>query len=135
MPKLATLKIQAAKNEPIWANPEMKHFFMIIFSTKSIHSHGQRVPKWKIAHILQSKEQKNKKKTPKNESHKGLQNWPAVLQHPVWMKWTKDNVNVQNICNPRETNTFSAARTHQLITSNVVVLTFCVTLLYYLLVL
>ena len=47
------------------------------------------------------------------------------------MKWTKDNG--RNEYHPpstsRETNTFSAARTHQLITHNVMVLTFCVTLL------
>ena len=32
MPKLATLKIQQARNEPILANPEIQHFFRIIFS-------------------------------------------------------------------------------------------------------
>ena len=32
MPKLATLKIQQAKNEPILANPEIYHFSRIIFS-------------------------------------------------------------------------------------------------------
>ena len=68
-----------------WANlsqPWILAFFPdYIF--KNIHSHGQRVPKWKIAHIWLSKEQKNKKKTPENESHKSLQSWPDVLQHPV----------------------------------------------------
>ena len=32
MPKLATLKIQQARNEPILANPEIQHFSRIIFS-------------------------------------------------------------------------------------------------------
>ena len=48
------------------------------------HPYAQRVPKWKIAHIWQSKEHKNNKKTPKNESHKGLQSRPDFLQHLVW---------------------------------------------------
>ena len=47
------------------------------------HPYAQRVPKWKIAHIWQSKEQKNKEKTPKNESHKGFQSWPDIFHHPV----------------------------------------------------
>ena len=64
-----------------WANPEIKHFSGLHFQ-KNIHSHGQRVAKWKIAKIWQSKEQKNNKKSPKNELHKGLQSW-NVLQHPV----------------------------------------------------
>ena len=33
--------------------------------------------------IDSQKSKKNKKKTPKNESHKGFQSWPDVLQHPV----------------------------------------------------
>ena len=50
---------------------------------KIFHPYAQRVPKWKIARNWQSTEQKHKKKTPKNESHKGFQRWPDVLQHPV----------------------------------------------------
>ena len=83
MPKLATLKIQPAKIEWILANPETWPFFRIRFSAKKIHSHGERGPKWKIAHIWQSKEHKNNNKTPKNKSVKGFQSWPDVLQHPV----------------------------------------------------
>ena len=83
MSKLATLKIQPGKNEPIWANPEILHFFMIIFLTKNIHSYGQRVPEWKIAHIWQSKEPKNTKKTPYNVSVICFQSLTDVLQQPV----------------------------------------------------
>ena len=47
------------------------------------HPYAQRVPKWKIAHIWQSKEPKNTKKTPYNVSVICCQNLPVVLQHPV----------------------------------------------------
>ena len=33
--------------------------------------------------IDSQKSKKNKKKTLKNDSHKSLQSWPDVLQHPV----------------------------------------------------
>ena len=71
-------------------------FFQYYILKKYVHFQSQRVPKWKIAHIWQSKEHKNNKKTPKNGSHIGLQSWPDVLQHPVethtWMKneWGDD---------------------------------------------
>ena len=58
-----------------WANlsqPWNLAFLQDYFFKKNIHSHGQRVAKWKIAQIWQSKEQKNNKKSPKNELHKGL---------------------------------------------------------------
>ena len=51
---------------------------------KYVHFQSQRVPKWKSAHIWQSKEHKNNKKTPKNVSQKGLQRLTDVLQHPVF---------------------------------------------------
>ena len=70
-----------------WANfsqPWNLAFFQDYIFKKYVHFQSQRVPKWKIAHIWQSKEQKNKKKTPKNESLKILQSLPDVLQHPVF---------------------------------------------------
>ena len=69
-----------------WANlsqPWYLAFFQDYIFNKKIHSHGQRLPKWKIAHNWQSKEHKNNKKTPKNGSHKGLQSLQDVLKHPV----------------------------------------------------
>ena len=47
------------------------------------HPYAHRVPKWKIAHIWQSKEHKNNKITPNNVSQEGLQSLTDVLQHPV----------------------------------------------------
>ena len=38
-----------------------------------------------IAHNWQSKEHKYNKKTPKNGSNIGLQSWPDVSQHPVYL--------------------------------------------------
>ena len=69
-----------------WANfsqPWNLAFFQDYIFKKYVHFQSQRVPKWKIAHIWQSKEHKNNKITPKNVSHKGLQSLPDVLQHPV----------------------------------------------------
>ena len=59
-------------------------FFQDYIFKKYVHFQSQRVPKWKIAHIWQSKEHKNNKKTPKNVSQKGLQSLTDVLQHPVY---------------------------------------------------
>ena len=83
MYKIIYAKVGNSQNSIIkkWAEPTLKS--SIFHFQKNIHSHGQRVAKWKIAKIWQSKEQKNNKKSPKNESHKGLQSWPNVLQHPV----------------------------------------------------
>ena len=47
------------------------------------HPYAQRVPKWKIAYIWQSKEPKNTKKTPYNVPIICFQNLTDVLQHPV----------------------------------------------------
>ena len=47
------------------------------------HPYAQRVPNWKIAHIWQSKEPKNTKKTRYNVSVICCQSLPVVLQHPV----------------------------------------------------
>ena len=58
-------------------------FFQDYIFKKYVNFQSQRVPKWKIAHIWQSKEHKNNKITPKNVSQKGLQSLPDVLQHPV----------------------------------------------------
>ena len=49
------------------------------------HPYAQRVPKWKIAHIWQSKEPKNTKKTPYNVSVICFQSLTDVLQHPVFL--------------------------------------------------
>ena len=74
------------KSEKCQFEPTLKcyHFSGWHFSTFFLNPYAQRVPKWKIAHIWQSREHKNNKKTPKNESHIGLQSWPDVLQHPVY---------------------------------------------------
>ena len=69
-----------------WANfsqPWNLAFFQDYIFKKYVHFQSQRVQKWKIAHIWQSKEHKNNKKTPKNVSQKGLQSLTDVLQHPV----------------------------------------------------
>ena len=69
-----------------WANlsqPWNLAFFQDYFFQKKNSFPWPKSTKVKIAHIWQSKEHKNNKKTPKNESHKGLQSWPDVLQHPV----------------------------------------------------
>ena len=58
-------------------------FFQDYIFKKYVNFQSQRVPKWKIAHIWQSKEHKNNKITPKNVSQKGLQSLTDVLQHPV----------------------------------------------------
>ena len=60
-------------------------FFQDYIFKKYVNFQSQRVPKWKIAHIWQSKEQKNNKITPKNVSQKGLKSLTDVLQHPVDM--------------------------------------------------
>ena len=70
-----------------WANfsqPWNLAFFQDYIFKKYVHFQSQRVPKWKIAHIWQSKEHKNNKITPKNVSQKGLQSLTDVLQHPVY---------------------------------------------------
>ena len=75
-----------------WANfsqPWNLAFFQDYIFKKYVHFQSQRVPKWKIAHIWQSKEHKNNKITPKNVSQKGLQSLPDVLQHPVEWKGGK----------------------------------------------
>ena len=36
--------------------------------------------------IIDSQKSKKTRRTPKNESHKGFQSWPDVLQHPVVWK-------------------------------------------------
>ena len=56
------------------------------------YPYAQVVPKQKIAYIWQPKEHKNNMKTSKNESHKSLQNWPDVLQHPVVMGYGSSRV-------------------------------------------
>ena len=58
-------------------------FFQDYIFKKYVNFQSQRVSKWKIAHIWQSKEHKNNKITPKNVSQKGLQSLTDVLQHPV----------------------------------------------------
>ena len=73
-----------------WANfsqPWNLAFFQDYIFKKYVHFQSQRVPKWKIAHIWQSKEHKNNKITPKNVSQKGLQSLTDVLQHPVGDLW------------------------------------------------
>ena len=66
-----------------WSQPWNLAFFQDYIFKKYVHFQSQRVPKWKIAHIWQSKEHKNNKITPKNVSQKGLQSLTDVLQHPV----------------------------------------------------
>ena len=69
-----------------WANfsqPWNLAFFQDYIFKKYVHFQSQRVPKWKIAHIWQSKEHKNNKKTPYNVSVICCQSLPVVLQHPV----------------------------------------------------
>ena len=69
-----------------WANfvqPWNLAFFHDYIFKKYVHFQSQRVPKWKIAHIWQSKEHKNTKKTPYNVSVICCQSLPVVLQHPV----------------------------------------------------
>ena len=69
-----------------WANLSQTWnltFFHGYIFTKKYSFPWPKSTKEKIAHIWKLKEQKNKKKTPKNESHKGLQSWPDVLQHPM----------------------------------------------------
>ena len=58
-------------------------FFQDYIFAKYVNFQSQRVPKWKIAHIWQSKEHKNNNLTPKNATQKGLQSLTDVLQHPV----------------------------------------------------
>ena len=58
-------------------------FFQDYIFKKYVHFQSQRVPKGKIAHIWQSKEHKNTKKTPYNVSVICCQSLPVVLQHPV----------------------------------------------------
>ena len=58
-------------------------FFQDYIFQKYVNFQRQRVPKWKIAHIWQSKEHKNNKITPKYVSQKALQSLTDVLQHPV----------------------------------------------------
>ena len=72
-----------------WANfsqPWNLAFFQDYIFKKYVNFQSQRVPKWKIAHIWQSKEHKNNKITPKNVSQKGLQSLTDVLQHPVYLR-------------------------------------------------
>ena len=57
-------------------------FFQDYIFKKYVHFQSQRVPKWKIAHIWQSKEHKNNKKTSYNVSVICCQSLPVVLQHP-----------------------------------------------------
>ena len=69
-----------------WANfsqPWNLAFFQDYIFKKYVNFQSQRVPKWKIAHIWQSKEPKNTKKTPYNVSVICCQSLPVVLQHPV----------------------------------------------------
>ena len=66
-----------------WSQPWNLAFFQDYIFKKYVNFQSQRVPKWKIAHIWQSKEHKNNKITPKNVSQKGLQSLTDVLQHPV----------------------------------------------------
>ena len=75
-PQNSTSKKCANLNQPWY----LAFFQDYIFNNKKIHS------QWKIAHNWQSKEHKNNKKTPKNESYIGLQSWPDVLQHPVHIR-------------------------------------------------
>ena len=73
-----------------WANfsqPWNLAFFQDYIFKKYVHFQSQRVPKWKIAHIWQSKEHKNNKKTPYNVSVICCQSLPVVLQHPVVPTW------------------------------------------------
>ena len=66
------------------SQPWNVEFFQDYIFKKYVHFQSQRVPKGKIAHIWQLKEQKNNKITPKNVSQKGFQSLPDVLQHPVY---------------------------------------------------
>ena len=66
-----------------WSQPWNLAFFQDCIFKKYVHFQSQRVPKWKIAHIWQSKEHKNNKITPRNVSQKVLQSLTDVLQHPV----------------------------------------------------
>ena len=69
-----------------WANfsqPWNLAFFQDYIFKKYVHFQSQWVPKWKIAHVWQSKEHKNNKKTPYNVSVICFQSLPVVLQHPV----------------------------------------------------
>ena len=64
-------------------------FFQDYIFKKYINFQSQRVPKWKIVHIWQSKEHKNNKITPENVSQKGFQSLTDVLQHPVVLRRSK----------------------------------------------
>ena len=77
-----------------WSQPWNLAFFQDYIFKKYVHFQSQRVPKWKIAHIWQSKEHKNNKITPKNVSQKGLQSLTDVLQHPVEPKkrWSTKSI-------------------------------------------
>ena len=73
-----------------WANfsqPWNLEFFHDYIFKKYVYFQSQRVPKWKIAHIWQSKEHKNNKKTPYNVSVICCQSLPVVLQHPVYTNY------------------------------------------------
>ena len=75
-----------------WANfsqPWNLAFFRDYIFKKYDHFQSQRAPKWKIAHIWQSKGHKNNKKTPYNVSVRCCQSLPVVLQHPVYVKLIK----------------------------------------------
>ena len=78
-------KIRKLRNQKICQfEPTLKSSLFSVpnFST-FFHPCAQRVPKWKIVHIWQSKEPKNTKKTPYNVWIICFQSFPDVLQHPV----------------------------------------------------
>jgi len=85
-----------------WANfsqPWNLAFFQDYIFKKYVHFQSQRVPKWRVAHVWQSKMNKNNRKTPYSVSVVCCQSLPVVLQHPVegYRNYTNSVWNLANL--------------------------------------